>query len=191
MHRIAIFASGNGSNAQRIIEYFSGSSEVTIALVLCNKPGAFVISRAASLDIPSLLFTRADLYETGRVAAVLKEQRIGFLVLAGFLWLMPVGILYAFPDRIINLHPALLPKYGGRGMYGMKVHEAVIAARESESGITIHYVNEHYDEGQILFQAKCAVLPSDTADTLAEKIHVLEYRWFPEVIEKALLQPGV
>jgi phosphoribosylglycinamide formyltransferase-1 len=186
MHRIAILASGSGTNAQRIIEYFSGSTEVVISLVLCNKPGAYVLTRAANLGVPSLLFNRADFYASDTVLDALARHGIDYLVLAGFLWMIPENILKAYPGKIINIHPALLPKYGGKGMYGMKVHEAVVAAGEPESGITIHLVNEHYDEGQIIFQARCTVHPDDTPEMVADKIHVLEYRWFPEVIEKVV-----
>lgn len=186
MHRIAILASGNGSNAQRIIEYFAGSTLAEIGLVLCNKPDAYVLTRAENLGVPTLQFTRAEFYSSDTVMISLAQHRIDFLVLAGFLWLIPPNILRLYAGKIVNIHPALLPKYGGKGMYGMKVHEAVIAAREPESGITIHYVNEHYDEGQIIFQVRCPVLPADTPEILAEKIHVLEYRWFPEIIEKVV-----
>ncbi len=186
MHRIAILASGNGSNAQRIIEYFENSKLVDITLVLCNKPGAYVITRAKNLGIPAITFNRDAFYENGTVVKTLADHQIDFLVLAGFLWLIPQNILKLYPGRIINLHPALLPKYGGKGMYGMKVHEAVIAAGERESGITIHFVNEFYDEGQIIFQSRCPVLPSDTPELLADKIHALEYRYFAEVVEKVV-----
>ncbi len=186
MKRLAILASGNGSNAQRIIEYFSGSSVVEVALVLSNKPDAYVLTRAENLNVPTLLFNRSEFYESDTVLVAIARHRIDFLVLAGFLWLIPANILRLYNGKIINIHPALLPKYGGKGMYGMKVHEAVITARDPESGITVHYVNEHYDEGQIIFQARCPVLPSDTPETLAEKIHALEYRWFPEIIEKVV-----
>lgn len=186
MHRIAIFASGNGSNAQNIIEYFSGSTLAEVSLLLCNKPGAYVITRAEKLGVPVQLFNREEFYQFDAVVAALASQKIDLLVLAGFLWLIPQNILRLYPGKIINIHPALLPKYGGKGMYGMKVHEAVVAAGEPESGITIHYVDEQYDEGQIIFQAKCPVLPSDTPEMVAEKIHALEYRWFPEIIEKVV-----
>ncbi len=184
MPRLAIFASGNGSNAQRIAEYFEGHPSVSIRLILSNNPAAFVLKRAAALGIPSEVFSRNTFYDTGRIPALLRENGIDFIILAGFLWLIPPGILAAFPGRIINIHPALLPKYGGKGMYGMRVHEAVIAAGEPESGITIHHVDECYDEGKIIFQARCPVSPADTPETLAEKIHQLEYRYFAEVVEK-------
>ncbi|MEI6681572.1 MAG: phosphoribosylglycinamide formyltransferase [Bacteroidota bacterium] len=186
MLRLAIFASGNGSNAQRIIEYFEGHPAVTIGMVLCNNPDAFVLTRAKTLGVPAVVFSRSDFYETSRIPELLEENTIDFLVLAGFLWLVPQNILQAFRGKIINIHPALLPKFGGKGMYGMKVHEAVIAARETESGITIHFVDEHYDEGRIIFQARCPVASAETPESLAGKIHQLEYRYFPEVIEKTV-----
>lgn len=188
MPRIAIFASGNGTNAQRIIEYFSGHPNISINLVLSNNPGAFVLNRAKKLGVPVEVFSRSAFYQTNDVAETLISYHIDFLVLAGFLWLIPEHIIAGYPGRIINIHPALLPKYGGKGMYGMKVHEAVIAAGDPESGITIHYVDEHYDEGRIIFQAKCIVNSRDTAESLAEKVHQLEYRYFPEVIEKSLTE---
>ena len=186
MPRLAIFASGNGSNAQRIVEYFQGHPSITIDLILCNKPNAYVLTRAKTLGVPAVVFSRADFYDTSRIPDLLEKNHIDFLILAGFLWLIPLNILSAYPGRIINIHPALLPKYGGKGMYGMKVHEAVVAAGETESGITIHYVDECYDEGTIIFQAICAISPFDTPETLAEKVHQLEYRYFAEEVEKAV-----
>ncbi len=186
MPRLAIFASGNGSNTQRLIEYFSGHPTVTINLVLCNKPDAYVLIRAANLGVPAVVFNRFMFYQTNLVLEHLRAYQIDFLILAGFLWLIPDNLLSAFPGSIINIHPALLPKYGGKGMYGMKVHEAVIAAGDPESGITIHHVDEHYDEGKIIFQATCIVSEEDTAESLAGKIHQLEYRYFPGVIEKVV-----
>lgn len=188
MPRLAIFASGNGTNAQRIIEYFSGHPTISINLVLSNNPGAYVLDRAKKLGVPVVVFNRADFYQTRDVAETLKSYNIDFLVLAGFLWLIPEPVIAGYPGRIINIHPALLPKYGGKGMYGMKVHEGVIAAGDPESGITIHHVDEHYDEGRIIFQAKCVVHSSDTAESLAEKVHQLEYRYFPEVIERIVTE---
>ena len=188
MPRLALFASGNGSNAQRIIEYFTGHPSITTGLVLCNKPDAFVLQRAQNLHVPSFVFSRKTFYETDEIPALLEMNQIDFLILAGFLWLIPVNLLNLYRNRIINIHPALLPKFGGKGMYGMKVHEAVFAAGDRESGITIHHVNERYDEGGILFQAKCPVSDNDTPQSLAEKVHVLEYRYYPEVIEQVVLQ---
>jgi phosphoribosylglycinamide formyltransferase-1 len=184
MPRLAIFASGNGSNAQRIAEYFAGNPGISISLVLCNKPDAFVLKRAENLGIPAMIINRSAFYETDQVLETLIACQIDFLILAGFLWLIPQNLLASYPGRIINIHPALLPKYGGKGMYGMKVHEAVISAGEHESGITVHLVDACYDEGRILFQAKCIISAKDTPEDLAAKIHALEYRYFPGEIEK-------
>jgi phosphoribosylglycinamide formyltransferase 1 len=186
MERIAIFASGNGSNAQRIIEYFRESAFVKTILVLSNNPSAYVLERAEILKVPHVVFSREELYQSGKILALLAEHETTLVILAGFLWLVPQNLLNAFPGRIVNIHPALLPKYGGKGMYGMKVHEAVIAAKEKESGITIHYVNDSYDEGQVIFQAKCPVSDHETPESLAAKVHQLEYRYYPEVIEMVL-----
>lgn len=180
--RIALFASGNGSNVQRIAEYFSGTNLLETAVIYCNNPGAYVLERAKLLNIPAVQFDRSTFYTTENIGDDLKSRKVDWVILAGFLWLIPDYLLKAFPNHVINIHPALLPKYGGKGMFGMKVHESVIANRESESGITIHYVNEHYDEGQVIFQAKCPILATDTPELLAAKIHELEYRYFPEVI---------
>lgn len=184
--RIAVFASGNGSNMQRIAEYFNETKTAQVSLVCCNKPDAFVLQRAENLGIPSFVFTKKELSDGTTVLNKLKQHNIDFIVLAGFLLLFPSDIINAYPNRIVNIHPALLPKYGGKGMYGSNVHEAVIKAKETESGISIHYVNEHYDEGDIIFQAKCSVEPNDTAETLAEKIHKLEYEFFPKIIEQEI-----
>ena len=184
MRNIAIFASGSGTNAENIIKYFSTGNSAKVTLVLSNRREAFVLKRAAALNVNTVFFDRADLYTKDTVAGYLLESNIDFIVLAGFLWLIPEKILNIFNRRIINIHPALLPSYGGKGMYGEKVHEAVIAAGDRESGITIHYVNSFYDEGDIIFQARCKIEPGDTPETLASKIHALEYKYFPEVIEK-------
>ena len=186
MPRLAIFASGNGTNAQRIIEYFSGHPTITVKLVLSNKPDAGVVDRAKNLGVETMVFNRLSFYETGMVPEKLTSCRIDFIILAGFLWLIPKNILTAYPGRIINIHPALLPKYGGKGMFGNSVHEAVIAAGDPESGITIHHVDEKYDEGRIIFQAKCTITEKDTPEGLAVKVHQLEYRHFPEVIEQTV-----
>lgn len=183
---IAIFASGSGTNAENIIRYFSGSDHARVALVLSNKPDASVLHKAGKLGVPSAVFDRIALYETGEVAGMLVKHRIDLVVLAGFLWLVPKNILDKYSGRIINIHPALLPGYGGKGMYGRRVHEAVIAAGDPESGITIHYVNEKYDDGDVIFQARCPVLPSDTPENLASRIHELEYRHLPRVIDELL-----
>lgn len=182
--RIAIFASGSGSNAQRIAEYFASTGLLEISAIYCNNPKAYVLERAKLLGIPSILFNRNEFYHTSLILDDLKSRKTDWIVLAGFLWLIPDPILKAFPQRIINIHPALLPAYGGKGMFGMKVHESVIASGEKQSGITIHHVNELYDEGNIIFQATCQVQPGDTPEMLAAKIHELEYEYFPVVIRK-------
>jgi phosphoribosylglycinamide formyltransferase-1 len=184
--KIAIFASGSGTNAQRIIEYFSGNPAISVAMILSNKPDAYVLVRAKNLNVPAVVFDRHSFYETGEISGMLANNGIDLIVLAGFLWLVPVDLIRAYRSRIINIHPALLPKYGGKGMYGARVHEAVIQSGDKESGISVHYVNEKYDEGDIIFQAKCNVLPGDTPDTLAQRIHQLEYKYYPEVIEKLI-----
>ncbi|HBH25401.1 MAG TPA: phosphoribosylglycinamide formyltransferase [Cytophagales bacterium] len=184
--RIAIFASGSGTNAEEIIKYFKNSSIAEVALVLSNKPSAYVLERAGKHGIGRHVFDRKSLYETGKVAELLEQHKIDFIVLAGFLWLFPDDLVKKYPGRIVNIHPALLPKYGGKGMYGMKVHEAVVQNNERESGITIHFVNERYDEGQVIFQAKCRVDSSDSPDEVAKKVHELEYRHYPEVIEQCI-----
>lgn len=183
---IAIFGSGNGSNAQHISEYFANNNKVNISTFIANKKDAYIIERAQKLGIPCRIFNRNDFYYTNNVVDYLKEMEIDIIVLAGFLWLIPENILQAYPQRIINIHPALLPLYGGKGMYGMNVHQAVIDNKEVESGITIHFVNDKYDEGTTIFQAKCNITPNDTAETLAQKIHLLEYEHFPKTIENAI-----
>ena len=188
MRNIAIFASGSGTNAENIINYFSNKNRAKVTLVLSNKREAFVLRRAAALETRSVFFDRKELYVTEKVLRYLLLYKIDFVVLAGFLWLVPENILNRYQGRIINIHPALLPRYGGKGMYGSKVHEAVIRNRDPESGITIHYVNESYDEGDIIFQVKCKVDPSDTPDTLAEKVHALEYEHYPKIIEELVVK---
>ena len=183
MKKIAIFASGSGTNAQRITEYFSDNDSVEIILILSNKKDAYVLERAKKLDVPSIVFDRDDFYNSDKVFDILISREIDFIVLAGFLWLVPVNILKKFHNRIINIHPALLPKFGGKGMYGDKVHKAVIENKETETGISIHFVNEKYDEGKIIFQTKFNVENGDTPDSIAQKIHKLEYEHFPKVIE--------
>ena len=187
MKKIAIFASGSGSNAENIIQYFAQKPQFCVKSVFCNVPDAYVLERAKKYRIPTFVFNREEFRNPDKVFRQLQEQEIDFIVLAGFLWLMPSFITAAWPNKIVNIHPALLPAYGGKGMYGHYVPEAVIAAGEKESGITIHYVNDHYDQGAIIFQAKCPVLPTDTPDDLAARIHELEYRYFPEIIEKTIL----
>jgi phosphoribosylglycinamide formyltransferase 1 len=183
MRKIAILASGSGTNAENIIKYFSTRNSAKVALVLSNKREAYVLQRAAALNIKSFFFDHDDFFTSGRVLAYLLEYKIDLIVLAGFLWLVPDNILEEYKGRIINIHPALLPKYGGKGMYGDRVHKAVLANNDRESGITIHYVNSSYDEGDIIFQARCRVEPSETEETLASRVHALEYKHFPEVIE--------
>ncbi|MEZ5196968.1 MAG: phosphoribosylglycinamide formyltransferase [Bacteroidales bacterium] len=185
MKNIAIFASGSGTNAQRIAEYFANSN-IRISGIYSNNKNAYVLTRAENLGIKAYQFSRNDFYKTSKVLNQLLEDQVDLIVLAGFLWLIPSNILRKFSNRIINIHPALLPKYGGKGMYGSKVHDAVIIAKEKESGITVHFVNEKYDEGKIIFQAKCRIETSDTPDSLAAKIHQLEYEHFPVIIEKVL-----
>ena len=184
--RLAILGSGNGTNAQQISEYFADRDDVQVACIIYNKHDAFIAERAKNLGIESHYFGRADFYENGAVMKYLQGKDIDWVILAGFLWLVPEAMLDAYPNRIINIHPALLPKYGGKGMYGHHVHEAVVAAGEHESGITIHIVDNHYDRGTTLFQARCTVTPDDTADTLAAKIHLLEKEYFPRVIDETI-----
>jgi phosphoribosylglycinamide formyltransferase-1 len=185
--KIAIFASGSGTNAQKIIEYFAGHSSIAVSMILSNKKDAYVLVRAEQFNIPSVVFDRQTFNETDEILRVLQKNEIDFIVLAGFLWLIPIYLIRSFPRRIINIHPALLPKYGGKGMYGVYVHQAVLDSGDKESGISIHYVNEAYDEGAIIFQAKCEVQPDDTPESLAQRIHQLEYKHYPEVIERLVM----
>jgi formyltetrahydrofolate-dependent phosphoribosylglycinamide formyltransferase len=184
--RIAIFASGAGSNAEQIINHFTASENTKIALIVCNKPGAGVLAIAKKAGISSLLIEKETFFNGNNYLPQLAQDKIDFIVLAGFLWKMPVALIKAYPKKIINIHPALLPKYGGKGMYGNNVHQAVIAAGETESGITIHYVDEIYDHGEIIFQAKCEVTGDDSAASLAKKIHVLEHANYARVIAEIL-----
>jgi phosphoribosylglycinamide formyltransferase 1 len=186
MSNIAIFASGSGSNAEQIIRYFSEDRDHSVKLVLSNKPDAFVLERAKSLSVPVRVFDRQTFYQTQQVLDDLRAAEIDLLVLAGFLWLVPDYLLITFPGRIINIHPALLPDFGGKGMYGMKVHEAVIREGRKKSGITIHLIDEEYDRGRILFQAECPVLSTDTPADLANRIHLLEHQHYPETIRNFL-----
>jgi len=184
MRNIAIFASGSGTNAENIIRYFSNRNTAQVSLILSNRREAYVFKRAAALNIRSVFFDRKELYVTDKVLRYLSFYKIDFIVLAGFLWLIPDNILTAYEKRIINIHPALLPRHGGKGMYGDIVHESVIASREKVSGITIHYVNGKYDQGDIIFQAECSVEPSDTPESLASRVHALEYEHYPRVVEE-------
>lgn len=187
MKRLAIFASGSGSNAEQITNYFHNKeSGVSIDLILTNKPKAYVLERAKKLEVETKIFDRDAFYQSNEIVDLLREKNIDLVVLAGFLWLVPKNLITAFPDRIVNIHPALLPKYGGKGMYGSYVHEAVVANQEKETGITIHLVDEVYDNGAILRQEKCEVFATDTPDQVAEKIHKLEYEYFPKTIESYL-----
>lgn len=186
MKRIVIFASGNGTNAENLIRFFQNRSTGSVIQVLTNNPHAKVLDRCKNLKISALSFNRIAFSQSDDVLNILKASQPDLIVLAGFLWKFPDFILHSFPDKVINIHPALLPKYGGKGMYGSFVHDAVVANKEIESGISIHYVNEHYDEGALIFQAKFIVNPSDTADNVAAKIHELEMEHFPRVVEELL-----
>jgi phosphoribosylglycinamide formyltransferase-1 len=190
--RISIFASGQGTNAREIIRYFHGTGHlvlgrhVEISLIVCNKPGAGVLDFAQQSGIPFILIEKEKFFRGSHYLEEFRDRDISFIVLAGFLWKIPSELIRAFPDRILNIHPALLPDYGGKGMYGSAVHEAVVAARERESGISIHYVDEIYDHGRIFFQASFNLSPEETAETLAKKIHDLEYKHYPEQIARWL-----
>lgn len=185
--KIAIFASGGGSNARKIIEYFKDSPVGEVALVVSNKRNAGVLDIAEGQGIPTHIMDRQGFYDSEVILDTLKQHEIDLVVLAGFLWLVPGYLVRAFPGKILNIHPALLPKYGGKGMYGHHVHEAVKAAGEPESGMTIHFVNEHYDEGDIIFQASCKLSPEDTSEEIAQKVLRLEHKHYPETIEKVIL----
>lgn len=179
---IAILASGSGTNAENIIQYFQENDSVSVSLVLSNKNDAYVLKRAEQFKVPAYVFQKEDWTTGDKVLATLQKYGIDFIVLAGFLLRVPDLLLHAYPNKIINIHPSLLPKFGGKGMYGDRVHQAVVAAGEEKSGITIHYINEHYDEGDVIFQSVCPVLPSDTPDSVAEKVHALEYKHYPIII---------
>ena len=192
MKHIAIFASGSGSNAEEIARYFAGQADVQVVLILTNNPQAGVIDRArrgfgCGQHVPVVVFDRPAFRESNRIVALLTAQNIDLIVLAGFMWLVPASLVQAFSGRIVNIHPALLPKFGGKGMFGGHVHQAVVAAGATESGITIHFVNEHYDEGQVVFQATCPVSPTDTPDDVAAEVHALEYAHYPRVVGEVLL----
>ena len=186
MINIAIFASGTGSNAQKIMEYFAQHPSIRISLVLSNNSQAKVLTVAQQFNIPAITFTRSQFYETDEVIHILQKHQVTWVVLAGFLWLIPVNLIRHFPDKIVNIHPALLPKYGGKGMYGARVHQAVVEAGEVNSGITIHLVNEEYDKGKIIFQASCPVTSTDTPEEVAHKVQALEHAHFGPVIEKLI-----
>lgn len=184
MKRIAILASGSGTNAEQIALHFAESSDIRVTLILTNNPSAGVIDRAARLGIPCAVFSRAEFKDENGVLKTLRSNSVDFLILAGFLWLVPPHLVHAYRGRMLNIHPALLPAFGGKGCYGMHVHRAVIDSGAIMSGITVHEVNERFDEGDIVFQAACHVAADDTPERLAEKIHELEYRYFPTVIRK-------
>ena len=184
--KIAILASGSGSNAENIANYFAGSDYAEVSFIIANNPNAFVLERAKRLGIEAAVVTKAEFMEAEGVIAMLQERGIDFVDLAGFLLLVPQKLIQAYPGKIVNIHPALLPKHGGKGMYGDNVHKAVVASGDTESGITIHLIDEHYDKGTTFFQAKCPVLPTDTYEDVAAKVHALEYEHFPHVIEEIL-----
>lgn len=186
MKRLAIFASGNGTNFQYIVEYFSKESSVEIAVLVCNNPNAFVVQRAKKLNVPVLIVQKSDVYTSSVLKNELLKLHIDLIVLAGFLWLIPQSLIDAFPKKIINIHPALLPMYGGKGMYGEAVHRAVIDNKEKYSGITIHYVNASYDEGECVFQKKIECSENETTSGLAQRIHALEHEYYPAVIAQLL-----
>lgn len=184
--KIIVFASGSGTNAENIIKYFKDSATAEVSLVLSNNKSAKVLERAHKLNVIALHFDKTAFYNTNDVLHILEDTQPDLIVLAGFLWLFPNKILEKFPNKVINLHPALLPKFGGKGMYGNNVHQAILENKEKETGITIHYVDENYDEGQVIFQTAFPVDSQDTVESIAEKIHELEYRHFPKVIEDLL-----
>ncbi|MEA5005547.1 MAG: phosphoribosylglycinamide formyltransferase [Rikenellaceae bacterium] len=186
--KIAIFASGSGTNAENIIKYFRNNSLCEVSLLLCNKKDAYVIERAKQFNVSSIIFTKSQFEESSFIDDLLSEKGIEYIILAGFLLKIPERLLNKYPKKIINIHPALLPKYGGKGMHGMHVHEAVIAAGEKESGITVHIIDADYDKGETIFQAKCTIEKEDTPEMLASKIHELEQRYFPEAIENYILK---
>ena len=190
MKRIAVFASGSGSNAQNLIEFFQKDSTASVVLVLSNNPNAYVLQRAKLLDVDSIVFDKTQLLDPLDVLRQLTNYKVDFIVLAGFLWKFPEHIIKKFEQKVVNIHPALLPNFGGKGMYGMHVHKAVVEAKVQETGITIHHVNAHYDEGAIIFQAKCTVDEDDTAEDVAKKIHKLEMEHFPTVIRDLLITHG-
>lgn len=188
MRNIAIFASGNGTNAENIIRYFQDSGSACVGLVLTNRKSAYVMERARSLNVPSAYVPKEEWEAGDSVLSLLDDKKIDFIVLAGFLARVPDGILHAYPDKIINIHPSLLPKFGGKGMYGDRVHEAVVEAGEKETGITIHYINERFDEGEVIAQYTCPVLPDETPEEVAAKVHALEYRYYPQVIDRLVAE---
>ena len=186
--KLAIFCSGSGSNAEKIITYFKDHPTISIQILLSNNKDAFALQRAEKLGVATRVFGRKEFYHSDLIVEELKAAGVSWIILAGFLWLVPENLIAAYPDKIINIHPALLPAYGGKGMYGMHVHNAVVAAREKESGISIHLVNPVYDKGEVIFQAKCIIDEGDVAEDVAKKVQLLEHQYFPEVIEKQVLK---
>ena len=186
MTKLAIFASGSGSNAENIALYFKDNSEVKVSLIISNKKDAYVLERAKKLGIPSYTYNKREFDDSAQIISLLKENNIDYIILAGFLLKVSTKLVNSYPNRIINIHPALLPKYGGKGMYGDFVHKAVVDAKEQETGITVHYVNENYDEGATIFQAKCKVTENDTYIEVAAKVHKLEYEHFPKIISEII-----
>jgi len=184
---LALFASGSGTNVENIAKYFAENSQINISCILCNKPDAYVIKRAKNLKLDFLVFNKTDFQKNGKVENYLLEKNVNFIILAGFLWLIPEWLIEKYPNKIVNIHPALLPKYGGKGMYGDNVHKAVLENKEKETGISIHYVNKNYDEGDIIFQAKTTIDETDSIESIAQKVHKLEYKFYPQVIENILL----
>ena len=187
MKKIAVFASGSGTNAEKLFEKFQHHPEVRVALLLTNNPRAGAIARAEKFGIPVEVFSKDTLENTDQIVSSLEQKEINLIVLAGFMIKIPEHLIHAFPDRIINIHPALLPAYGGAGMYGRYVHEAVVAAGEAQTGISIHYVNEHYDEGRIILQVSCSIAPTDSPTDVAAKVQQLEHQYYPEVVEEIAL----
>jgi phosphoribosylglycinamide formyltransferase 1 len=187
-HKLALFTSGSGTNAEEILKYFKNHNLIEVVLLLSNNPNAYALERAKKYHVPTRIFTKQQFQEREEVLAWLREAEVTHLVLAGFLWLVPSHLIKMYPHQIINIHPSLLPKYGGKGMYGMKVHEAVVAGQEKETGITIHEVDALYDEGNVLFQTQCSVEPTDTPQQVANKVHALEYANYPKVIEQWILK---
>lgn len=188
MKNIAIFASGSGTNAEKIMQHFEHNPEICVSLIVCNKPNAKVLERAMKYGVPTKVIDRTGFYQEGNMTNILNGYGIDFVVLAGFLWLVPPHLVSAFKRRMVNIHPALLPKYGGKGMYGMNVHKAVCEAHEQQTGITIHFVNEDYDDGDIVFQATSAICANDSPEDIAQKVRQLEHRYFPGVVEQLVKQ---
>ncbi len=187
MTHIALFSSGNGTNAENIANYFNKNSKIEVAIIISNKQDAFVHQRANALSIPSYTFSKDEIMDGTQLLKLMSDYNIDYIILAGFLLKIPDRLLNSFPNRVINIHPALLPKYGGKGMYGDNVHKKVVEMGDKQSGITIHYVNEKYDEGEIIFQESCNVSPNDTYNDVAQKVHKLEYAYFPRIIEEVIL----